>query len=36
MVGFGYFVAFIAVAVYFIQQAEIFWMGVLSFLKAVV
>ena len=26
MVGFGYFVAFIAAAVYFIQQAETFWM----------
>ena len=36
MVGFGYFVAFIAAAVYFIQQAETFWMGVLGFLKAIV
>jgi len=35
MVGFGYFVAFIAAAVYFIQQAETFWMGVLGFLKAI-
>ena len=36
MVGFGYFVAFIAAAVYFIQQAETFWMGLLGFLKALV
>ena len=36
MVGFGYFVAFIAAAVYFIQQAETFWMGLLGFLKAIV
>jgi len=36
MIGFGYFVAFIAAAVYFIQQAETFWMGVLGFLKAIV
>jgi len=36
MVGFGYFVAFIAAAVYFIQQAETFWMGLLGLLKAIV
>ncbi len=36
MIGFGYFVAFIASAVYFIQQAETFWIGVLGFLKAIV
>lgn len=36
MIGFGYFVAFIAAAVYFIQQAETFWIGVLGFLKAIV
>ena len=36
MVGFSYFVAFVASAVYFIQQAETFWMGVLGFLKAIV
>lgn len=36
MIGFGYFVAFIASAVYFIQQAETFWVGVLGFLKAIV
>lgn len=36
MIGFGYFVAFVAAAVYFIQQAETFWMGVLGFLKAIV
>ncbi|MCK5567151.1 MAG: hypothetical protein KAI62_04515 [Actinomycetia bacterium] len=36
MVGMGYFVAFIAAAVYFIQQAETFWMGLLGFLKALV
>lgn len=31
-----YFVAFIGVAVYYIQQSEGFWMGVLGFLKACV
>jgi len=36
MVGFGYFVAFIAAAVYFIQQATSFGMGLLGFLKACV
>ncbi|MBA7508136.1 hypothetical protein ES705_00057 [subsurface metagenome] len=36
MVGFGYFMAFIAAAVYFIQQATSFGMGVLGFLKALV
>ena len=36
MVGFGYFVAFIGAAVYFIQQATSFGMGVLGFLKALV
>ena len=36
MVGFGYFVAFIAAAVYFIQQATSFGMGVLGFLKALI
>ena len=36
MVGFGYFVAFIAAAVYFIQQATSFGTGVMGFLKACV
>ncbi len=36
MAGFGYFVAFIAAAVYFIQGASTFWMGLLGFLKALV
>jgi len=36
MAGCAYFMAFIAAAVYFIQQAETFWMGVLGFLKAIV
>jgi len=36
MVGFGYFMAFIGAAVYFIQQATSFGMGVLGFLKALV
>jgi len=34
--GCAYFMAFIAAAVYFIQQAETFWVGVLGFLKAIV
>jgi hypothetical protein len=36
MLGFGYFVAFIGAAVYFIQQATSFGTGVLGFLKACV
>ncbi len=36
MIGFGYFVAFIAAAIYFIQGAGTFWMGLLGFLKALV
>ncbi len=36
MLGFGYFVVFIAAAVYFIQQATSFGMGVIGFLKALV
>ncbi|UCG94880.1 MAG: hypothetical protein JSW13_04090 [Candidatus Aerophobus sp.] len=34
--GAVYFMAFIGAAVYFIQQATSFWMGVLGFLKALV
>jgi len=34
--GAAYFMAFIGAAVYFIQQATSFWMGVLGFLKALV
>ncbi len=36
MLGFGYFIAFIASAVYFIQQATSFGEGVVGFLKAMV
>jgi hypothetical protein len=31
-----YFLGFIGAAVYYIQQADSFWMGVLGFLKALV
>jgi hypothetical protein len=31
-----YFLGFIGAAVYYIQQASGFWMGVLGFLKAIV
>ncbi|GAG48616.1 unnamed protein product [marine sediment metagenome] len=34
MLGFGYFIAFIGAAVYFIQQATSFGTGLLGFLKA--
>ncbi|MFB0527390.1 MAG: hypothetical protein ACETVT_00755 [bacterium] len=34
--GAAYFMAFIGAAVYFIQQATSFWMGVLGLLKALV
>ena len=34
--GGAYFMGFIAVAVYFIQNATSFWNGVLGFLKAIV
>jgi len=36
MAGCAYFIAFIGAAVYFIQQATSFGMGVLGFLKALV
>ena len=36
MAGFAFFVAFIGAAVYYIQQATSFGMGVLGFLKALV
>ncbi|MES0342187.1 MAG: hypothetical protein ABUK08_07740 [Candidatus Humimicrobiaceae bacterium] len=36
VLGGAYFVAFVAAAVYFIQGAGTFWMGLLGFLKAVV
>ncbi|GAH43591.1 unnamed protein product, partial [marine sediment metagenome] len=32
----AYFMAFIGAAVYYIQQATTFWIGVLGFLKALV
>jgi hypothetical protein len=34
--GAAYFAAFVGAAVYFIQQADSFWTGVLGFLKALV
>lgn len=34
--GGAYFIGFIAAAVYFIQNAQAFWPGVLGFLKAMV
>ncbi|MEA2015485.1 MAG: hypothetical protein U9O59_02010 [Actinomycetota bacterium] len=34
--GVAYFMAFIGAAVYFIQGAGTFWLGVLGFLKALV
>lgn len=34
--SFLYFAAFVGVAIYYIQQAEGFWMGVLGILKAMV
>jgi len=34
--GIAYFMGFIAAAVYFIQNAASFWLGVLGFLKALV
>ena len=34
--GAFYFVGFIGAAVFFIGQAETFWLGVLGFLKAIV
>lgn len=34
--GGAYGLAFIGAAVYFIQQATTFWMGVLGFLKAII
>lgn len=36
IIGTAYFMAFIGAAVYFIQGATSFWMGVLGFLKAIV
>ncbi len=36
MTGGAYFLAFIGAAVYYIQQAESFWPGVLGLLKAIV
>lgn len=36
IIGSAYFMAFIGAAVYFIQQANTFWFGVLGFLKALV
>ncbi len=36
IVGAAYFMAFIGAAVYFIQDAASFWIGVLGFLKALV
>ena len=36
VLGGAYFVAFVAAAVYFIQGAGTFWMGLLGFLKAIV
>lgn len=36
MCGGAYGLAFIGAAVYFIQQSDTFWMGVLGFLKAIV
>jgi hypothetical protein len=33
---FLYFAAFVGAAIYYIQQAEGFWMGVVGFLKACV
>lgn len=36
MFGGAYFLFFIGAAVYYIQQADTFWMGVLGFLKAIV
>ncbi len=36
MMGGVYGMAFIGAAIYFIQHAETFWMGVLGFLKALV
>ncbi|MFH1749853.1 MAG: hypothetical protein ABH837_03120 [bacterium] len=37
-VGFGglYGLAFVGAVVYYIQQSDTFWMGVLGFLKAIV
>jgi hypothetical protein len=34
--GCGYFLAFIGAAVYYIQNADSFWMGTLGVLKALV
>jgi hypothetical protein len=34
--GFGWFLGFIGAAVFYIQQADGFWAGVLGILKAVV
>ncbi len=34
--GTAYFMGFIAAAIYFIQNAASFWLGVLGFLKALV
>ena len=34
--GTAYFMGFIAAAIYFIQNAATFWLGVLGFLKALV
>ena len=31
-----YFLAFIGAAIYYIQQSETFWTGVLGFLKAII
>jgi len=36
MFGSGYGLAFIGAAIYYIQQATTFWMGVLGILKALV
>lgn len=36
MFGGLYFLAFIGAAVYYIQQSDTFWMGVLGFFKALI
>ncbi len=36
MMGCVYFLAFIGTAVYYIQQSDTFWMGVLGFFKALI
>ncbi len=34
--GFVYFLTFIGAAIYFIENASGFWMGVVAFLKAII